>query len=92
MAADPSEDGRVEWWCCSHCGPHPSSRAGWCDLGCGSDYNRMTLISTAPTTADIELDDDGLLSEGNHDDIAFDAGYLTENEYDALNRGATDGR
>lgn len=46
------------------------------------------VFSTAvPNELDIELDEDGLLSDGNHDDIAYEAGYLTEDEYDAANRG-----
>jgi hypothetical protein len=30
-------------WSCSHCGPSPDSRGGWCAKGCGSDYNQMEL-------------------------------------------------
>ncbi len=36
-------------WSCSHCGPSPTSRSMWCDKGCGSDYNQMTLIPIATT-------------------------------------------
>lgn len=28
-------------WACTHDGPCLTSRGNWCDLGCGSDYNRM---------------------------------------------------
>ena len=35
-----------EWgWSCSHCGYHPRSTSGWCDAGCGDDYNRMTKVA-----------------------------------------------
>lgn len=43
-------------------------------------------FNPAPTVADIELDDAGLLSDGNHNDIAYEAGYLTDDEYAALNK------
>lgn len=36
-------------WCCTHCGPSPTSRANWCDRGCGSDYNQMFELVTEPT-------------------------------------------
>lgn len=31
-------------WCCCTCGPSKTSRAEWCDRGCGSDYNAMVRI------------------------------------------------
>jgi hypothetical protein len=31
-------------WCCCTCGPSKTSRAEWCDRGCGSDYNAMIRI------------------------------------------------
>jgi hypothetical protein len=33
-----------EIWCCKACGPSLTSRADWCDRGCGNDYNEMFLI------------------------------------------------
>jgi hypothetical protein len=29
---------------CSHDGYHPLNRGDWCELGCGSDYNRMIAV------------------------------------------------
>lgn len=39
-------------WSCSHCGPWPTSRANWCDRGCGSDYNRMERIDVLVSLAE----------------------------------------
>ena len=36
-----------EFYVCSHCGFSPKNRANWCDLGCGSDYNKMTKLTDA---------------------------------------------
>ncbi len=36
-----SQYARREGYACSHCGYAPANRAGWCDLGCGRDYNAM---------------------------------------------------
>lgn len=44
MSGDCGEDGRTLVWSCNICGPAFSSRGGWCDLGCGSDYNAMTRL------------------------------------------------
>lgn len=37
--ADP-----VWGYSCNACGYHPRSTSMWCDVGCGSDYNRMTKV------------------------------------------------
>ena len=58
---------------------------------CALDVCAMEGVEPSPTDADIELDEDGFLSDGNHDDIAYEAGYLTEDEYDTANREVTDG-
>lgn len=36
-------------WACAVCGPHPGSRANWCDGGCGSDYQQMTKVPAETT-------------------------------------------
>lgn len=44
-------------WSCRSCGPHPESRSNWCAVGCGRDYNTMTLVpgvSTEPSQAEID--------------------------------------
>ena len=38
-------EGSVKEWSCSHCGPCQTSTRGWCDMGCGSDYNAMALVA-----------------------------------------------
>lgn len=40
-------------------------------------------ITGSPNEFDIALDGIGALTDGNHDDIAYEAGYLTEDEYEA---------
>jgi len=56
----PVEDGctiglLVKMWSCNACGPHPQSTAGWCQSGCGRDYNTMTerwvLVGEVTVTA-----------------------------------------
>ena len=41
----------------------------------------MTTPQRPPTDYDIELDERGELSEANHDDIAWRAGIMTDDEY-----------
>ena len=41
-------------WSCNCSGPSPTSRANWCDRGCGRDYNRMTQVGA--TNASVIID------------------------------------
>ena len=36
--------GPVGVWSCQSCGPCITSRAAWCDLGCGRDYIKMEIM------------------------------------------------
>lgn len=72
-AVPPSVPSEATLWSCSHCGPHPDSRANWCAAGCGSDYQRMAAVppSVCPT-----CDDTGVIERTATAQEIIDGCYL----------------